>query len=612
MEEFASSISEFISLSNLEVSLRYVFSKVNTNLNMEMPNRNDILQGLLSLKITEENYEDIERVLADNLEWTIERLFPVIIALNKGKDVVQIIKERLFAIQNEEQLLAIINEYIDNEIDSGTLIDFGKQVKNDREMGQILYRDLKLELIEWNNALISAGDKYKRITQIELVDEFKEYKNEYKNLIISILRQKCKKDNNIKQYEEDKKSFESMDIKDCWLEEFWELKKPQILNQFGQWLNERNVNINIVNVFNISGEYQELEDNLSSLIDDLKISYFEIDTTNRKLIQKSISDIRRTVITYLHKNNIEISTFWMITDINLFEEFMEDIEEGALELSLWDEKLAYEKIFTGNAFSHELKAIKEIKQTPESYDQLLSHFNILQEELQDAIPIIEKQNENRLKEKRLVKIKDVEFDTEDSNLYNLVDVIANNFKDGVITNGSIENPNILKSLKGKTKIQGGNPHENVKRSAPTHVNKNIEAAIGLSGEIIANNELLKEYGKAYTPDCWKSNNRRYVFQGNSGDDSLGYDFELLYKKKTYHIEVKTTSGDGLQFEMGSSETRQAIEDAKRRNIVYRILFITRVFEKPTLYWLPNPFSNESSGFYSIRDAGARISFNIIK
>lgn len=611
-EELASNISEYISLPSLAVPLKYVFSKIEANLDTEMLERNTILQALQALEITEENYENIERMLLDDLGWTLERIFPAIIALTENNGAVKVIKERMTAVQNEEELAAIIEEYADKKVDSKLLIDYCKQVKNDKEMGLYLYKEANIELREWNNSLIAAGDKYRLIINSELKDEFIEDKNLLKNTIISILRQKAKATNDIKKYVENKQAFEDLELQNTWLEKYWELKEDIILKELGKWLSERDIDIKIVNIFNTSDTFGELEGRLSILISDLSVNYYNIDGDNRKLIQKSMSDIRKIILTYLNKNNLGITEFWLQTQMNLSEKFIKTLDEGILELSFWDEKLVYEKIITNNLFSGEFKAIKEIKKIPESYHELLNYFNIVEEDLKNTASIIEKQKENSLREKRLVKIKDLEFDTEESNLYTLSDIIEDKFSAVLTTSGSIENPSRPKAYnpRKKTNGQDGNVSSNVKKSIPRRTNKSVDAAIGLAGEIIAHNELLKEYGKAYTPDCWKSENRKYVFQGNFGDDTLGYDFELRYRKKKYHIEVKATSGNRLQFEMGSSETRQALEDAKRKKTVYRILFITQVLDEPKLYWLPNPFSKESSGIYSINEAGARISFNI--
>ena len=102
--------------------------------------------------------------------------------------------------------------------------------------------------------------------------------------------------------------------------------------------------------------------------------------------------------------------------------------------------------------------------------------------------------------------------------------------------------------------------------------------------------LKSMLGDKCLPDCWKSENSKYQFPGLNVNDGLGYDFIIRKNKKTYHIEVKTTNGTNTQFEMGSSEIRQALTDAKKSNVDYCIAFIYDIFNNPSLVWLPNPFS----------------------
>lgn len=611
LEELASCISEYLSLSNLGVSLQLVFSKLGVSLQGEMPERADILRALLSLKITEENLEEVERALVDDLGWTIERLFPFFINLVGEREPVQLLKERLFSVQNEEQLTSLICIYGCSIIDSKMLIDFAKGAKGDKEMGQLLFKSQGLVLKDWNNALTVAGDGYNRIVLNEMEQEFYEFKNTLKNTVIAVLRSKA---DNVKQYKEDKKAFEDLKINPSWLEEVWELDERMFLIEIVQWLVDRNIDAKILEVFNNSTNFQELKEKLSSCIKEFSTAYYDIENANRKLIQNSISDIRKAVITYQDRNILNISQFWQQTEVALSEKFIKEIEECLLELYFWQEQFVYEKIFKSKTFSVELNTVKRIDQVPSSNLQFLKCLRLSQEDIQGSINIIEKQRERLLREKRTVKIIDTDFDTEESNLYKLAAIITDSFKEFVTVSGSAERPNKLKPFSSKDKVNNHGDRQNNPRtgSGAKRMNRNIETAIGLAGEIIAHNELKKEYGDAYTAECWKSDNRKYVFVGMSGNDNLGYDFEIRKNKKKFQIEVKTTIGDTLQFEMGSSETRQAIEDAKKGSVIYRILFITQVFNNPKLYWLPNPFSKEGNGLYSIRDAGARISFRTIE
>lgn len=98
------------------------------------------------------------------------------------------------------------------------------------------------------------------------------------------------------------------------------------------------------------------------------------------------------------------------------------------------------------------------------------------------------------------------------------------------------------------------------------------------------------------------------FPGKDADDSLGYDFAFVYNKKKYLIEVKATTGNDYQFEMGSSETRAALENTRRSSFI--IAFIPKFLITLKLSSYPTSFSQEGQKSYNIREAGSRIRFKL--
>ena len=142
--------------------------------------------------------------------------------------------------------------------------------------------------------------------------------------------------------------------------------------------------------------------------------------------------------------------------------------------------------------------------------------------------------------------------------------------------------------------------------------------IGFFGEIIAFKWLKQKYGERRVIDetCWKSLYRTHIY-GGTGNDSLGYDFEVGTGKHQWFFEVKATSSDDVgvrqMVELGSSEIAKAESCRAEGRSHYRILFVTNALqpEAARIFVLHNPRSRQGLDFYTEQEtAGVRLHFPI--
>ena len=139
--------------------------------------------------------------------------------------------------------------------------------------------------------------------------------------------------------------------------------------------------------------------------------------------------------------------------------------------------------------------------------------------------------------------------------------------------------------------------------------------VGDVGEARAYYFLRRKFGEeAVTPDAWVSEIRRKFLPPVAGEpdhvsDSHGFDFQFIHKGKKMHVEVKATSGDDSQFELGISEIRAATQLARRGQ--WRILRIRDTLSaQPEFHWLPNPFEEKHRDRYVIHKGGMRVSYRV--
>ncbi len=93
---------------------------------------------------------------------------------------------------------------------------------------------------------------------------------------------------------------------------------------------------------------------------------------------------------------------------------------------------------------------------------------------------------------------------------------------------------------------------------PTDTQK---VAIGLVGEVIAYRWLMAAY-PGLTDECWCSTYRDHFLGGSAGNDNLGYDFRIHSSRGEIFFEVKASSGDVSEVELGSSEVARRTEMRK--------------------------------------------------
>jgi hypothetical protein len=133
-------------------------------------------------------------------------------------------------------------------------------------------------------------------------------------------------------------------------------------------------------------------------------------------------------------------------------------------------------------------------------------------------------------------------------------------------------------------------------------------AIGFAGEWLAYQWLTQQYGPDFTQECWVSRYRERLFPG-SGNDDLGWDFEVPVPRGRHYYEVKATLTDGGQIELGETQVIAAQENARNRR--WRLLVITNVFnENRRIHMLRNPFDPATRGRYSFVGEGLRLRYLI--
>ena len=85
--------------------------------------------------------------------------------------------------------------------------------------------------------------------------------------------------------------------------------------------------------------------------------------------------------------------------------------------------------------------------------------------------------------------------------------------------------------------------------------------------------------------------------------------QFNYRRSKWHVEVKATAGEDLQFDVGITEIEAATRLA-RRGGKWRILRVRNALsEKPEFDWLPNPFEDGFKEYFRLHQGGMRVSYS---
>lgn len=147
---------------------------------------------------------------------------------------------------------------------------------------------------------------------------------------------------------------------------------------------------------------------------------------------------------------------------------------------------------------------------------------------------------------------------------------------------------------------GGGRSTGIPKLPETGMSDEQKLAVGLIGELWAREWLLRRHKlESVDESIWVSRYRDRILNTSGGSDSLGYDFIVATKSRTYYYEVKASTGNPMRFEMGPTEIFAAQRYRADREHQYRILYIANVGEParmvPTL--LANPFSIKGAGAF---------------
>ncbi len=138
--------------------------------------------------------------------------------------------------------------------------------------------------------------------------------------------------------------------------------------------------------------------------------------------------------------------------------------------------------------------------------------------------------------------------------------------------------------------------------------------VGGVGEYVVLRALKKMSRGRITNSAWRSGMRsRFLDDGVSGDDELGYDFAFTLDGKQYEVEVKATAGKTTNsVQLGPSEIAQAERSAAEGSgVIWQLWLVTGALAFPTIHVLGNPYLPAHRHAFTVQPIGARVLFGLM-
>ena len=219
-----------------------------------------------------------------------------------------------------------------------------------------------------------------------------------------------------------------------------------------------------------------------------------------------------------------------------------------------------------------------------------------------------KERDRQDREARSVSINGAPRDPQDVDWLKLSKEVSENLSRKLLNRpiGTFADLAPVEAARGRRAAPGSGGRSGIYKGTP----QEKKDMIGRLGELTVYHWLKARQPGHDIDRCWVSGNGG-PFIGRVGNDGLGYDFCISFNKQTWFIEVKASTEDPCQFEMGETEVRRARDVARSRAAErYVIAYVANVgqTQRTTIDILPNPLGPDADGVLNIAGDSIRYTF----
>lgn len=323
----------------------------------------------------------------------------------------------------------------------------------------------------------------------------------------------------------------------------------------------------------------------------------EIRKHNRTILARTFTDAKPLVEAWTRKRDVTLPQAWAA------ESAVSDLVEAANATALLD----FDRLTPADAIGWLARAGHWPAAMRLSLDR--AALDLTESDLVGARDAEEDERRERARRLGVVTLDGEEFDAGRDGYSNIAEHVNATLRDDLLRVG-MTSASLLPMPASSASGSGARTAPGMP-VRPTRLSKEQTAAIGLVGETVAYAWLARRYPAECSPGAWKSAYCETIGEP-PGDDTLGYDFEIVLKTRTVYFEVKATSGTTPAFELSEREVGVARDCVRSSRRQYRVLFITDALdaERRSLFVLPNPMDPTNQQFFRFPGAGLTCTFRV--
>lgn len=574
------------------------------------PQAEAVIRALGTLRLTEAQLLEVREHWRGTLRHIIDLLMPLLTIVVPNVD-----HSALFAARSEEHVAEYLASLQVLDIDVNTLLTKTRLVTNIYDFGLACYRQYgrALQLDQWNSALRQLRER--PLENSSAAAEFAAHASQAMPTLRSVLAAALRKQPAAESARTLMAALERIACPEHYPVSFWEVCFADVMAAVAEFFESIAAPADIIDLLKSSELHATLVDGMRRLGIDPAFDPAEAARKNRERLRASICQLQEIGLAWAVGIWGTIAALWE----SRVDRYMDALDANLATagcLTLWtdEEVFALLRALPRDAESH---SFWNTLDTCKDLEEVRSALGLSDERLVSARKDLVELRERVRRQNRLISVCGQEFDSSDDNLAALWSHIATGLPDDVI--GSLDPITLAEPTtalvpppKRKPSGQGVGGY----RSIPSP--KARDNLVGLAGEIHAFRRLQQQYGALIvSASSWLSSNALHAYADNTAvvNDAAGCDFRFVVEGKTYHIEVKSSSGADEMFTLGSSEIRLAMELSKSRSSRKRSVFVLlRVLDalsaQPTFQVLPNPYDGRFRSLYDIVEAGARVRYRI--
>ncbi len=563
--------------------------------NRENPTSEQIEAVLEQAEIDAQALADVHNLWAGSVSLLLDRIRPVLALLGISRDGLDA------AATDVEHL----TEWLSSNIprwSAPEMLSAARQSRDDHAMGMAAWRALGefAQLPAWNAALAEFGERYAPVENPRTREQTAKHLEAAMPLLRGLARHIAIEAGEPGLFHKLEAVTQDFTDEDDWPTRWWEVPFGAVIDALR------------VGYADISGaaHYLEVFEGVGT-VDDLRAAFgkqgvaiepdpYEIARQNKGQLDRTLADVHD-----LHRAWVEFSASESIAPES--PEPPAELDPEAY-LRQWSDTELLERAFRTIGDDAFVSACEGCTSLDEIRDRLGLDSKTIEARRRERIQ--QKREEERRQRTFEVAGDDFEVGVASyGELFARLDILAD--PEGPRASKDALTPLALRPFGGGPGGGGG------KGGRTSHLRPSAELRelVGVVGEMHAYRYLRKEFGSdAINPDAWVSEIRLKVLppvtgEPNNTSDSLGFDFRFSHRGRRWHVEVKSTTGDEPQFDLGISEIEAATRFARRRGGRWRILRVRNALSvQPEFDWLPNPFEDGFKKHFRLRGGGMVVSY----